>query len=508
MYFKLFMAITGAEADFYELDDNKWVGRVQAALFGSQIVQFTLMTMIAGMFSLSLEKGLYEAIKSHLSIIGRGGLLYFSFQMGTKAISYHNKVLYGDRGYVGTGRGLGLKHQTFKELFRSFGNNQTILGFELAFALVVYRYLSGIHLDDTRNQLVETFPLILVAVAFIWTPFVMNPSALNSDVIREDWVQFLDWIFTSGGEAKESWETWHTKAVSMNSILNPWWKRLWYVFLPSCRKLGLVFSCAQLAYKSSQDTDMKFSSSLFTLFIVGVIFFLLVFLDAFLTSARHYRHTRALLEYMPLRMEVDDDDNIATSSKTGTNTGGGSRRESKNEGPPPSPVRNLSKLSYEKEYYNNEVEFNLKRWYYGSSRIFVWLIVSTVVITILLLLVARWVNVGVIYWHMQCLMSVMFWLLNDVLLCCIFCSSNDIRTIGHIPEHMFCVRGSFVRSFLQTIFVAMGAIIMIPLYLFSLLPFMNTLHNQLLFNDTFASKADDTYHARRIMERDEGKKMS
>ena len=205
LYCKLFMGLTGAEADLYELKDNKWVSRVQAALFGSQLVQFTVMTMIAGVFCLAIEKSLYESIKTHLSIIGRGGLMFFSFILGTKALSYQNKILYGDGGYVGTGRGLGLQHEPFSELYRQHGSNQILLGFEIAFALIVYRYLSGIHLDDNRNQLNETFPLVLVAISFIWTPFILNPSALNCDVIREDWDKFLDWMEVSGGKKDQSW---------------------------------------------------------------------------------------------------------------------------------------------------------------------------------------------------------------------------------------------------------------------------------------------------------------
>lgn len=470
--------------------------RVNAALFGSQFMQFTVMTMIAGIFCFALEKGVYESIKTHLSIIGRGGLMFFSFILGTKATSMQNKLLYGEGGYLGTGRGLGLQHIPFNELFRSYGANQTLLGFEIAFALVIYRYLSGIHLDENRSQLIETFPLVLISVSFIYTPFIMNPSALNCDVIRHDWEEFLDWVQTSGGSDKQSWETWYTQVVKLNAQL-PLGKRTIYIFIPSLRKLGLWFCCAHLVYESSEETDLPINSSLVAMGLTVLIFVFLLFLDAFLLRAANFTRVKALEDYKEEDTTTTD---MQVSSSSSSSRGGGGKApqysrievedDSENGGDNQMPQPNSGAT-------DDSIWDRLEHACLRSARISVWLIVSVAVVSILLFMVARFLTVGCVWWTFQCLITLMYWVLHDLVLVYINCGSDQVRKVGHIPG-IHLIRGAFIRQFMQVIHIAMGAVIMIPLYCLSQLPFMNTLHNQLLFNDTFAAKADANYHSRRI----------
>ena len=282
-------------------------------------------------------------------------------------------------------------------------------------------------------------------------------------------------------------------------------KRFFYVLLPSFRKIGLAFCCAHLAYESSQETDLPMQSSIISLGIVVVVFVSLLFLDEFLERAKLFRQNNALENYVAVDVESSEDS--------------GHRRNSTTEySPLPNP--------------NNGDNFRAGEWctvLYRSSRSLLWILASIVLLWIILFLVAQYISPGIIWWLFQCLITLMFWILHDFTLVFVKSSSNDVQASGHIPSlilygmgrhnsdvqenntsvcetirnffqfQFVIIRGSFIRRFIQTVHIAMGVVIITPLYVLSLLPFCATLHNQMLFNVRFAKEADPTYHQRRVM---------
>ena len=504
-----------------------------------------------------------------------------------------NTLYYGKGGYMATGRGFGLKHTEFVELYRTYCGTHILLGVEVAFGLLIYYYLSGLHLDLTRNMFVETFPLILVAMSFIYTPFVMNPGAVNSFLIREDWTQFLNWIYTNGGTAQQSWQKWYMEIIKDNAGLNlahtytctlcggcggdngggvprakpgggqadappvlgkrsvrsssgfsDWLKddcrssatgarigagskamaggssdgrmnrdyppadvalyespqdrrdgcckgccslwvpysfgtRVWYVFLPSCRKLLLIACTAHVTFEMSAGGEAFLQSSAPPLMAVILLFLVIYVVDWFLFQSAGYKEKRALMS----------DEELESGRR---------RKKPHKPGILQACWRKL--VSFFRNYvcFGHCISFmdnsrkHMWRWMRAHSRQLIWLGVSVGVMLAVLMLVARVASPTVLFWLILCLFTTMYWVLHDIYLVLMKSNSKHVREMGVIPSY-------FVLNFLRTVHMMIGAIIVLPFYVLSSFPFTNQLHNQLLFNDIFAAKADNDYHMNRII---------
>ena len=132
------------------------------------------------------------------------------------------------------------------------------------------------------------------------------------------------------------------------------------------------------------------------------------------------------------------------------------------------------------------------RWLRKQSRIITWIGVSILVLVAIIALVARIASPTVLMWLVLCLSTMMYFVLHDIYLVLFKSGSKHVREMGVIPSH-------FVLNYLRAVHMVVGAIIIAPLYLLSIFPFTNQLHNQLLFNDIFAAKADNDYHLKRVV---------
>ena len=165
-----------------------------------------LMNTIPLFATLGVERGWYASFQEIFQVFVTGGPLHFMFHIQTKAFYFAQTILVGGAKYRATGRGFVTQHSPFDENYRFFASSHIYLGVELTAALV----LMGVY-TDAGQYFGRTWSLWLACISFLAAPFWFNPLTFEWHVVRNDYVNWLNWMNGSGGGALKSWDVWWTE---------------------------------------------------------------------------------------------------------------------------------------------------------------------------------------------------------------------------------------------------------------------------------------------------------
>jgi callose synthase len=238
-------------------------GTLQLALAGMGLLQTMPLAV-----TLTVEKGIFAALKEIGYMFLSGGPMYFIFQIQTKSHYFQQTLLAGGAMYRPTGRGFVTRHSPFDENFRFFATSHIYLGFELMVALVLYKSYTKSH-----QYLGLTWSLWLTTFAFLFGPFWFNPLSFELSKVVEDYNIWMTWMTETCGTSEQSWNAWfneengHMKNISLS----------WKIFLMMQRCLMWIIIAAGIAgptFLDSPEEQGKFLCvfAVFILFSVGNYF--------------------------------------------------------------------------------------------------------------------------------------------------------------------------------------------------------------------------------------------
>jgi len=181
------------------------VGVPTADLLNAQwSLQLGLLLTVPVICYLSVEHGLYHAIKQIITTHVTGAPLFFMFHMGTKAHYFNSTLQFGGAKYRPTGRGFVMEHENFAELYRFHAGSHLYAGFELLWGLLLLQTL-GISRGDFWRT---TWSIWLVVLAWLFAPFWFNPLAFDRTKLKDDLAQWLLWMERKDANMVSSWESW------------------------------------------------------------------------------------------------------------------------------------------------------------------------------------------------------------------------------------------------------------------------------------------------------------
>ena len=213
LYGRLYLVVSGLEKELSTepaIRDNK---PLQAALASQSIVQIGFLMSLPMMMEIGLERGFRSALTDFILMQLQLAPVFFTFSLGTKTHYYGRTLLHGGAQYRGTGRGFVVVHAKFAENYRLYSRSHFVKGIELMILLIVYQ-LFGQSYRGAVSYLLITISIWFMVGAWLFAPFLFNPSGFEWQKIVDDWTDWNKWISNRGGigvPPEKSWESWWEK---------------------------------------------------------------------------------------------------------------------------------------------------------------------------------------------------------------------------------------------------------------------------------------------------------
>ncbi|OAY76390.1 putative callose synthase 8 [Ananas comosus] len=173
LYGQLYLVLSGVEKALLTEARAQNMKSLETALASQSFLQLGLLTGLPMVMELCLEKGFRTALTDFILMQLQLASVFFTFSLGTKAHYFGRTILHGGAKYRPTGR---------KKSYQS----------NMAYLMVTY----------------STW---FMAVTWLFTPFLFNPSGFQWRKIVEDWVEWNRWMSNQGGigvQPDKSWESW------------------------------------------------------------------------------------------------------------------------------------------------------------------------------------------------------------------------------------------------------------------------------------------------------------
>ena len=201
-----------------------------------------------------VEVSLWRAVTKTLRMILSFSFIFSLFTMQTKGFNFSNAITYGRAGYVATGRGFQMDTLQLITLYANYAESHVYLGFEILVYLVFFWMVTETPVDV---YMVASFPVLLLIVALMLSPWLFNPGALTFPAMSAAWRDWRLWIDSACDikAAQSNWRTWHTnrkasarKSFGMGKLI-----AAVFVVLP---RLILILACS--AYLRSSRVLVKY----------------------------------------------------------------------------------------------------------------------------------------------------------------------------------------------------------------------------------------------------------
>eukprot|EP01061_Rhynchopus_euleeides_P018223 TRINITY_DN3013_c2_g1_i1.p1 TRINITY_DN3013_c2_g1~~TRINITY_DN3013_c2_g1_i1.p1 ORF type:complete len:3869 (+),score=1632.68 TRINITY_DN3013_c2_g1_i1:1187-11608(+) len=158
--------------------------------YGSEwMVQMSLIESVPLLCQLTLDYGLVGLFTFIRDVLPT--TLYFLFIIMTRFSYFIQSCLNGSAAYIATGRTDPLFRRSLRHMFRYYGSTHFMPGLFLLAIVILY---IDVEPRGIVSSLLRTFWHWGVAVAFIVTPCVFNPS-LNLSGVWEDLKAYYLWVF-------------------------------------------------------------------------------------------------------------------------------------------------------------------------------------------------------------------------------------------------------------------------------------------------------------------------
>nr|GEV80223.1 callose synthase 3 [Tanacetum cinerariifolium] len=180
-------------------------------VFASQFfVQVGLLMALPMMMEIGLEKGLWTALSELIILQINFAPMLFPFMLGTKTHYYGRTLLHGGAKHIAIGRGFVLFHTTFANNYRLYSRSHFVKGIEIMILLLVY-HIFGKSSKGVASYILITVSIWFIVIAWLFTPFLFNPSGFEWRKIVDDLSDWNKWISNHGGigvPPEKSWESW------------------------------------------------------------------------------------------------------------------------------------------------------------------------------------------------------------------------------------------------------------------------------------------------------------
>ncbi|GJV43514.1 callose synthase 3 [Tanacetum coccineum] len=210
LYGRLYLVICGLERELSiqpEISNNK---SLQVILASQSFMQIGLLMALPMMMEIGLEKGLWTALSEFLIMQMNFAPMFYTFMLGTKTHYYCRTLLHGGAIYRATGRGFVLSHTKFAENYRLYSRSHFVKSIEVMILLLVYQ-IFGESYKGAVSYILITVSIWFMVIAWLFTPFLFNPSGFEWEKIADDWSDWNKWIRNQGGigvSPYDSWESW------------------------------------------------------------------------------------------------------------------------------------------------------------------------------------------------------------------------------------------------------------------------------------------------------------
>nr|CAD1842270.1 unnamed protein product [Ananas comosus var. bracteatus] len=210
LYGQLYLVLSGVEKALLTEARAQNMKSLETALASQSFLQLGLLTGLPMVMELCLEKGFRTALTDFILMQLQLASVFFTFSLGTKAHYFGRTILHGGAKYRPTGRKFVVFHASFTENYRLYSRSHFVKGFELIFLLVIYNLFRKSY-QSNMAYLMVTYSTWFMAVTWLFTPFLFNPSGFQWRKIVEDWVEWNRWMSNQGGigvQPDKSWESW------------------------------------------------------------------------------------------------------------------------------------------------------------------------------------------------------------------------------------------------------------------------------------------------------------
>lgn len=213
LYGRLYLVLSGLEQALSSQASVRNNGALQVALASQSFVQIGFLLALPMMMEIGLEKGFRNALTDFILMQLQLAPVFFTFSLGTRTHYYGRTLLHGGAEYRGTGRGFVVFHAKFAENYRLYSRTHFVKGIELMILLIVY-HMFGESYRGVVGYVLVTLSMWFMVAAWLFAPFLFNPSGFEWQKIIDDWTDWNKWINNRGGigvSPDKSWESWWEK---------------------------------------------------------------------------------------------------------------------------------------------------------------------------------------------------------------------------------------------------------------------------------------------------------
>ncbi|KAL8140433.1 hypothetical protein V2J09_006454 [Rumex salicifolius] len=227
LWSRLYLCLSGIEDSI--VDSKSSSNKALAAILNQQfIIQLGLFTALPMVVENSLEQGFLHAIWDFITMQLQLSSIFFTFSMGTRTHYFGRTILHGGAKYRATGRGFVVEHKRFAEIYRLYARSHFVKAIELGLILTIYAAYSPVA-KGTFVYIALTISSWFLVVSWIMAPFVFNPTGFDWLKTVDDFGDFMNWIWYSGGvfvKAEQSWIAWWREEQDHLRTTGLWGKAL------------------------------------------------------------------------------------------------------------------------------------------------------------------------------------------------------------------------------------------------------------------------------------------
>ncbi|KAH9320865.1 hypothetical protein KI387_015504, partial [Taxus chinensis] len=210
LYGRLYLVLSGLEKSLINKAKANGNFPLEAALASQSLVQIGILMSLPMVMEIGLERGFRSALCDFIIMQLQLASFFYTFSLGTKTHYFGRTILHGGAKYRATGRGFVVRHEKFAENYRLFSRSHFTKGMELMMLLLVYN-IYGTAANDLMSYIFMNISMWFLVAAWLFAPFLFNPSGFEWQKIVEDWEDWTKWINNRGGigiAANKSWESW------------------------------------------------------------------------------------------------------------------------------------------------------------------------------------------------------------------------------------------------------------------------------------------------------------
>ncbi|GMH11510.1 hypothetical protein Nepgr_013351 [Nepenthes gracilis] len=210
LYGRLYLVLSGLEEGLSNQRAFRNNKPLQVALASQSFVQIGFLMALPMLMEIGLERGFRTALSEFVLMQLQLAPVFFTFSLGTKTHYYGRTLLHGGAKYRATGRGFVVFHAKFAENYRLYSRSHFVKGIELMILLIVYEIFGQPYRSAFAYVLITISMWFLVG-AWLFAPFLFNPSGFEWQKIVDDWSDWNKWISNRGGigvPPEKSWESW------------------------------------------------------------------------------------------------------------------------------------------------------------------------------------------------------------------------------------------------------------------------------------------------------------